>query len=112
MGCAPYGTPLSFIDNRMPPALPTDRFLDAKLGDLCALQRRVKRISRSIEQRIFACLNGNVQIDVFSAPILNDTLVQIRQMEALMSTVVHEKRQSLKQAHLSRQQLLSTQGQS
>lgn len=111
IGCAPtHRTPLWLLNVSHPYACSTDRFLDAQLGDLCALQRRIRRIGRRLEQRIADCQDKGIHIDVFIAPILVDSFVQVQQLQEKMNKVIYDQRQSLTRAQASRQRLLSTQG--
>lgn len=84
------------------PACPNERFLDAQLHDLRAVQGRIQQISHRAQARVASCQAGRLPIDVWLAPLLvrlgQDTQCLYEQLE----TLVRDHRQSLRQAHLSR----------
>jgi len=80
---------------------PTDRFLDAQIGELCALHRRLKRISRRLQLRILVCQAGLSPVDMLTAPVLVNLCLEAQHLEALMGEVVDQNRQSLRQAQAS-----------
>jgi hypothetical protein len=90
---------------------PTDRFLDAQIGELCALHRRLKRISRRLQLRILVCQAGLSPVDMFTAPVLVSLCFEAQQLEALMGEFVDQNRRSLRQAQASHcQQIIIEQG--
>jgi|GEM_PF-6415380 hypothetical protein len=89
------------------PACPNERFLDAQLHDLRALQGRIQQISHRAQNRVASCQAGRLPIDVWLAPLLVRFGQDTQGLYERLGTLVQDHRQSLRQAHLSRSRWMS-----
>jgi hypothetical protein len=93
--------PLSIDPHDRSARCSTARVLDAQLGELSTLNRRVLKITRRCRRRVRHCQAGQRAVTVLYAPILVRLVNDIQHLTEDFGTVLNIHRQLLRQAHRS-----------